>query len=189
MALSYYPRKDSAQRKTRKIVRLVVGGVLLIAAFAGHPLFIPQGQTGQARVIDGDTIDLDGQRIRLYGLDAPEMKQSCTLADGPYACGEKAKEALSSLIAGQDVRCEKRDIDRYNRIVGVCYSGGTDINAWMVAQGYAVAYRQYSMRYAPQEAEAKHAKRGIWAGSFDMPSDFRRAKREITGRKNATQSP
>lgn len=132
---------------------------------------------GQASVIDGDTIEIHGQRIRLHGIDAPESRQTCSEATGkPYRCGQKAALALSDKIARRLVSCEPRDMDRYKRVVAVCQVAGTDLNAWLVSQGLAVAYRQYSHDYVAQEDTARRAKRGVWAGVFVMPAEWRRTK-------------
>lgn len=133
---------------------------------------------GVASVIDGDTIEVHGQRIRLHGIDAVESRQHCIEADGrAWRCGQAAAFALSDRIGRNPVRCETRDIDRYGRIVGVCFQGRVDLNEWMVAEGWAVAYRQYSLDYVAAEDKARRAVRGMWRADFDMPWDWRRAQR------------
>jgi endonuclease YncB( thermonuclease family) len=130
---------------------------------------------GHPSVIDGDTIELHGTRIRLFGIDAPESRQSCSDAVGhSYRCGQKAAFALADHIDGGAVSCDPRDIDHYGRTVAVCYLGYEDLNAWMVAQGWALAYRRYSTDYVPQEDAAHAAQLGIWAGSFVPPWDWRK---------------
>jgi endonuclease YncB( thermonuclease family) len=136
----------------------------------------PADIVGRASVIDGDTIVIHGAHIRFYGIDAPESGQSCTDAGGrSYRCGQRAALALDNEIAGRAVSCDNRDVDRYGRIVAVCAAGGVELNRWMVAQGWAVAYRRYSSDYVPDEAAAKSAGRGIWAGRFEMPEAWRHA--------------
>jgi endonuclease YncB( thermonuclease family) len=131
---------------------------------------------GVASVIDGDTIEIHGERFRLFGIDAPEAKQLCKGAKGkPYRCGQVAANALSDLIVNQTVTCEKRDVDRYQRIVAVCEVNGQDVGAYLVATGLAVAYVQYSKSYVPQQNAARQAGLGLWAGAFEMPWDWRRA--------------
>ena len=129
---------------------------------------------GRARVVDGDTLDLGGRRIRLFGIDAPESAQTCERDGAAYACGQAAKRFLEEMIGGQPVACRARDKDRYGRTVATCTVGTADINAAMVRAGWAVAYRQYSTSYVPLEEEARRSRAGIWAGTFEPPSAWRR---------------
>jgi endonuclease YncB( thermonuclease family) len=132
---------------------------------------------GKAWVIDGDTIDIAGSRIRLQGIDAPETDQTCTDAGKKtWRCGRAATRELVELIAGRPLRCETSGLDRYRRVLAVCaLPDGSDVNAWMVQQGWALAY--YSAVYRSEEAEAHAAKRGIWAGSFMPPWEWRHRHR------------
>lgn len=131
---------------------------------------------GVTTVIDGDTIDIHGQRFRLFGIDAPESKQLCyDSARKTYRCGQVAANTLSNLIGRQTVTCEQKDIDRYKRIVAVCSVNGQDVGAYLVGKGLAVAYVQYSTAYVPVEEEARAGGFGLWAGAFEMPWDWRKA--------------
>lgn len=133
---------------------------------------------GVASVIDGDTIDIHGARIRLNGIDAPEGGQLCHDGAGkPWRCGQQAALALSDRIGRRTVSCQQVDTDRYGRAVADCYVGRYNINLWMVRQGWAVAYRQYSTDYIEAEARARAERRGVWQGPFDMPWDWRRTQR------------
>ena len=132
---------------------------------------------GRARVIDGDTIEVSSARIRLFGVDAPESAQRCLAESRRWPCGEQATRVLAGRIDGQSVACEERDRDRYGRIVGVCRYGGQDVNAWLVREGWAMAYRRYSTAYVGEEAAAKTAQRGVWRGKFVPPWDWRRGGR------------
>ena len=132
---------------------------------------------GRARVIDGDTIEVGSVRIRLFGLDAPESAQSCLEGSRHWPCGEQATRALVGRIDGESVACEERDRDRYGRVVAVCRYGGQDVNAWLVREGWAMAYRRYSSAYVGEEAAPKAAKRGLWRGAFVPPWDWRRGDR------------
>lgn len=132
--------------------------------------------SGRARVIDGDSMDVGGTRVRLHGLDAPEGKQSCLVGGQRWPCGQRAARALAELIDGRIVACEERDRDR-GRVYAVCRRDALDVNAWLVAAGWAVAYRRYSENYVEDESEAKAARRGIWRGEFVMPWDWRQGKR------------
>ncbi len=134
--------------------------------------------TGQARVIDGDTLDIDGQRIRLYGIDAPESRQLCRKDGERWRCGKDATSALKAFLGSRPVSCEELDRDRYRRIVAKCAVDGVDVGEWMVSQGWAVAYYQYSYEYSRAEQRAKSARLGIWASRFVLPWEWRKQKRK-----------
>jgi endonuclease YncB( thermonuclease family) len=143
---------------------------------------IAQSLSGQADVVDGDTLAIRGEqtRIRLYGVDAPEGKQTCNDAEGKrYLCGSRAADVLSALIGRNGrVSCQEEDWDRYGRVVAVRHVNGRDINGELIRQGWAVEYGQYSDgRYSNEETEARQAKRGLWAGTFVMPWDWRQGER------------
>jgi endonuclease YncB( thermonuclease family) len=103
--------------------------------------------------VDGDTINVDNQRIQLFGIDAPEADQTC----GRSPCGKDATDALRGLLDGHVVACDQRAIDRYGRIVAVCYAGDQDINAWMVKNGWVMSYVRYRADYAALEGEARQS--------------------------------
>lgn len=132
--------------------------------------------TGAVRAGDGDSLDIGDTRIRLHGIDAVELAQHCKDAAGAdYACGEAAKRMLEDLVRGKTVRCDERyGVDQYGRIAAVCTADGISLNAAMVDSGFAIAYRQHSLAYVPNEERAKAARKGLWAGSFETPSDYRR---------------
>lgn len=127
--------------------------------------------TGPASVSDGDGLRLNGQRIRLQGVDAFELHQTCEV--GP--CGQTAKDALERLIAGRTVACEPVDTDRYGRTIAYCQADGVDLGEQMVLQGHALAFRRYSTEYVDEEDQARASRAGAWAGRFDNPADWRRA--------------
>ncbi len=134
-----------------------------------------QSYTGVVSVVDGDTVHMREFKFRFHGIDAPESSQLCTDATGQqYRCGQVAANALDKKIAGRTVTCEERDRDRYGRIVAVCKVAGEDLNRWMVQSGLAVAYLQYSKDYAADEQTARAQKVGIWAGTFQMPAEYRK---------------
>jgi endonuclease YncB( thermonuclease family) len=132
---------------------------------------------GRASVLDGDTIEVRGERVRLYGIDAPEAQQLCTISGEPYRRGQQAALALADWIGQRTVRCEERTRDRYGRMVAVCWVSDEDVAGWMVEQGWALAFRKYSDRYVAEEDAARAAGRGIWRGTFDAPLDWRAARR------------
>lgn len=149
---------------------------LLALTLLSLPANAGRVMTGAARVIDGDTLEVGHERLRLHGIDAPEIGQSCRDAAGrSWDCGGAAREALARLVRG-GVRCEARDTDRYGRIVARCMAGERDLGAALVAAGMAFAYRKYSKDYIGLEAEARAARRGIWAGSAERPEAVRAAK-------------
>jgi endonuclease YncB( thermonuclease family) len=152
---------------------LALAAILLSAT----PL-LAEPVVGRASVIDGDTLEIRGTRIRFHGVDAPESAQTCQSSDDKaYRCGQQAALALSGKIGTATVSCEQKDVDRYKRIVAVCSAGGEDLNAWLVQQGHALAYRQYSTDYVGQENDARRSKRGVWAGRFTPPWDWRKGSR------------
>jgi endonuclease YncB( thermonuclease family) len=133
--------------------------------------------TGVASVVDGDTIEIHSQRIRLHGIDAPESSQLCELDGRPWRCGQTAANALADHIGRRTVMCEPKDRDRYGRLVAVCSVAGENLSAWMVLEGWAVAYRRYSQDYVADEDAARRAKRGIWRSTFTLPWEWRAQRR------------
>ena len=136
--------------------------------------------SGKPRIIDGDTIEIAGQRIRLHGIDTPETGQVCEIDGEPWRCGQEATFALADFIGRTWVECIERDRDRFGRVVAVCRVGGSkghDLGAHMIAEGWALAYRKYSMDYVDHEAAAKAAGKGLWRGEFVPPWDWRRGIR------------
>jgi endonuclease YncB( thermonuclease family) len=133
---------------------------------------------GVAQVVDGDTLTVAGQRIRLHGVDAPEARQMCEREGQPWRCGADATMALRAFLVGREVACTPLDRDRFDRVVARCRAGETDIGAWMVGEGMAVAYAEYSWRYMPEELRARLDKRGLWGSEFDMPAAWRREQRQ-----------
>lgn len=157
---------------------IVAGAVALVAALSNHNIGQPTGMVGQATVTDGDSLRLNGHRIRLFGIDAPELDQLCTLTTGePWSCGVESRDMLIRFVGAEEVTCQHQDIDRYERIVATCTVRGQDIGREMVVQGMAVAYRQYSLRYVAAEMQAQRELRGMWSGTFVRPDEWRRRAR------------
>jgi len=137
-----------------------------------------QDLVGRASVIDGDTIEIHGHRIRLHGIDAPESRQLCEKNGEEYRCGQQASLALADMVGLSVIRCEPNGVDRYKRIIGVCFKADQDLNRWMVRNGWAVAYRRYSKDYVTDEESASSAGIGIWAGQFETPENWRKQSRK-----------
>ena len=139
--------------------------------------------SGIAKVTDGDTIKIDKKKIRLMGIDAPEIKQKCKRPwlsfifisfEKEYLCGEVSSNKLKKLINGKNIICKYSSKDRYKRFIAECFKNKTNINSWMVRNGQAVAYRKYSKKFIEQENIAKKEKTGLWSGTFEMPWDWRK---------------
>tara|TARA_B110000438_G_scaffold244129_1_gene244466 strand:- start:205 stop:672 length:468 start_codon:yes stop_codon:yes gene_type:complete len=151
-----------------------LAALLLIAlpAFAASEV---ASISGTPRIVDGDSLVIDGTRIRLHGIDTPEVRQTCQRGGVDWLCGQEASKALRDYVGEADLRCERLDTDRYGRMVAKCFQpNGTDIGEWMVSNGWALAYQQYSKDYVDEEAVAKTGGRGLWAGEFVAPWEWRR---------------
>ena len=144
-------------------------------------LFLTSGATGaelvgQASVIDGDSLEIHGTSIRLFGIDAPKSSQSCRNKESEtYRCGQIASNALWEFIAQRPVECVDLDTRSWKRVVAVCSVADTDLADWMVRNGYALDWPKYSKGgYASAQAEAKQGERGIWSGTFAEPWRYRK---------------
>jgi endonuclease YncB( thermonuclease family) len=133
--------------------------------------------TGPARVADGDSLEIAGRRVRLFGIDAPELHQDCRMADGrAYDCGAAARRALTELVGSQPVTCAPVGTS-HDRAVALCRAGGRDLSEELVRAGHALELPNFSRgRYRAAEREAKAARRGLWAGSFEEPAAWRRER-------------
>jgi endonuclease YncB( thermonuclease family) len=158
-------------------MRILMTAAAVVALFTGTGLQAQSGASGLGHAKDGDSLMVGDTEVRLYGIDAPELHQTCQRAGYSWACGEKARAHLSALVDGRPVRCEQIGTDQYERLLGRCTVGSLDLNRAMVSLGYAVAYRHYSLDYASAEDTAKAYKRGLWAGTFEMPDEYRHAGR------------
>lgn len=151
---------------------VVLIGFLLAAAWLAAQLEpVEAAVTARARASDGDSLQLAGDRVRLLGIDAPELAQLCVDARGRnWPCGREARDAMSALLRRGDLTCQPDGRDRYNRMLAHCRIGKDDIAAIMVRDGWAVATEDY---FAEEQA-ARRARRGIWQGGFELPRDWRR---------------
>lgn len=143
----------------------------------------------QIKVVDGDSLEIGARRIRLLGIDAPELFQECFDTEGVlYACGRQAKDYLQSMIdeglsQGEKVKCKTYDVDRYHRDLSICHVGKRNLNFDMVKAGYAISYK--SEMFSAPEKKAKSAHKGIWQGKFMRPELFRTLKREQEKQKKS----
>ena len=149
--------------------------LLLAGSLAARPS--SADLAGPATVIDGDTLVVAGERIRLEGIDAPELRQECTAYGQPWACGRTSAKWLKEHLNGRQVECVGHARDRYGRRLAVCYAGGENINERMVREGWALAFRRYSTGYVQAESAAKRAGAGLWRGEFTAPWEWRAARR------------
>ncbi len=131
----------------------------------------------QIHVIDGDTLDVDGRRIRLHGIDAPERGQPCTKNGESFDCGEASKQHLTYLLTGEKLICNGRSRDKWGRDVATCMTGTEDVAALMVRHGWAVAYTEYSKDYVEDEQFARTNGMGLWAKDFVLPKEWRNRQR------------
>lgn len=154
----------------------------LLLVLVGLLAFSPARATdlsGTARIIDGDTLAVAGVTVRLFGIDAPERKQTCGDAAEKWDCGTAATLALTILIDGRAIACQSVNKDRYARTVARCSVGGADLGAELVRQGLALAYVAYSKDYVPQEREAQTGRIGMWRGDFVAPWEYRRTPAKL----------
>ena len=148
---------------------------LVAVALAGCTNVEAQELTGRASIIDGDTIEIAGEPIRIWGVDAPENGQTCGSGSDQWRCGQRSALALSDWIGQRPVACVEQERDRYDRSVANCSVGSQDVGEWLVRQGWAIEYTQYSDgRYREAERSARAAGSGVHAGPFTPPWEWRR---------------
>ncbi|MBK1669027.1 hypothetical protein CKO28_13395 [Rhodovibrio sodomensis] len=152
-----------------------------LVAFSASMASAQEVYRGDAEVIDGDTLEVSGERIRLHGIDAPESDQPCYHKGEARMCGRNATQAVRSYLRGKQVACRAHDRDRYGRVIATCYvfENGSmrDLNAAIVESGFAFAYRRYSREYVEEEDVARSKRRGVWKGRTLYPWEYRRGER------------
>ena len=153
-------------------MKLLVAILLLLISSAAVADII-----GSAYVIDGDTIDISDVRIRLNGIDTPEIEQICRTNGLIWRCGVQAAKVMRHLTKGKTVTCMGKTKDQYGRLIANCFVGNLNLNATMVEAGMALAYRYYSLEYVEQEDFARETKQGLWSGEFITPWDWRKGER------------
>ena len=183
--MSFRERRYHSRRPTRPLWRTLIdafvfAAVLLMVAVALERTGLIGVETGPFSVVDGDSLEHGSERLRLEGIDAPELNQICQDSkDRDYPCGKDARKALQSIVGNNELSCLRLQTDRYGRKLATCKKGNLDINREIILQGWAVAYLQHSLRYAMAEREARDARRGIWAGTFEQPEEYRRRHRLV----------
>lgn len=142
------------------------------------------------RVVDGDTLVLGDDTIRMQGIDAPELAQTCRNASGKtYRCGQISKAFLEKLISKGSVSCNGSELDAYDRRIATCFAGSINLNRKMVESGQAYVFRRYSQQYIPEETEARMARRGLWSGTAQLPWDYRAQKWQVADQTAPTGCP
>lgn len=157
---------------------LLAGGIYTVMRSIDQPPVNTDVQ-GSAYVHDGDTFTVSGVKIRLFGIDAPEMDQSCEMPDGSdWACGRWSRDQVRGILKGRELRCVKRTYDQYGRMVARCYLGDQDLAEMLARDGIVFSYARYSRDYIAVEKAAAAAGRGLWVAKVMPPAEFRRSKRE-----------
>jgi len=181
-------RRRDIRRMLAVVAVLSAIGVALLQLIPGAPRLLPllpwdraddapraRGDFGGVALVhDADTLTIAGRRVRLDGVDAPESRQMCERSGFAWPCGMDATAALQEFLRGRTVSCTDNGRDQYGRVLAHCWVGEQDIGAWLVREGWAVAYTRYSWRYMPQEVAARWDGRGLWGGRFENPEDWRR---------------
>jgi endonuclease YncB( thermonuclease family) len=158
---------------------LLYSSILLVLIVASTPTKARADVTGVASVIDGDTLEIGGERIRLEGIDEPEKKQACSAYGEAWPCGQMAADWLRTHLRDREVTCVGHDRDRYHRLLAVCYVGGEDLNERIVTEGWALDFRRYTNAYLPAEAEARRRGAGLWRGEFVPPWEWRKGTHRV----------
>ena len=155
----------------RKVTFLISVSVLIFI------LTINQVKSQTIKIVDGDTIHLNGEKIRFTGIDTPELKQTCFKEGEKYPCGVTAKQILIDKIGNDNVECINEGKDQYKRTLAECFVNNESLSSYLVRSGYAFAYRKYSKKFAHDEDYARINKIGMWAMEFDYPWDYRKSKK------------
>ncbi len=165
-------RRGSSRRRVALVATFLVAIIVAVGRTLnptddGPP---PSEISGQARLVDGDSLWIGHHEVRLVGIDAPEGRQTCSRDGRNWACGRAAREALAARIGGRPLTCRTQRRDQHGRVLAVCAVNGQELNRWMVSEGWAVAFGR---PYRRQEREARAARKGLWSSAFERPSDWR----------------
>ena len=137
-------------------------------------LIIKNIKSQELKIVDGDTIHLNGKKIRFTGIDAPELKQTCFKEDVKNPCGATSKKILINKIGNNTVKCISEGKDKYKRILAECFVNNESLSRYLVRSGYAFAYRRYSKKFVIDEDYAKANQEGMWSMKFEYPWDYRK---------------
>ena len=154
----------------RKVIFLISVSVLIFI------LTFNQVKSQTIKIIDGDTIHLNGEKIRFTGIDTPELKQTCFKEGEKDFCGVTAKQILIDKIGNNNVECINEGKDQYKRTLAECFVNNESLSSYLVRSGYAFAYRKYSKKFVPDEDYARINKVGMWSMEFNYPWDYRKSK-------------
>lgn len=170
-------RSYKSRRKKRLRIKDWVFTALFLGAIAYATVWLDGQSTqefsGKTYVVDGDSLVINNEKLRLVGIDAPELRQTCQKKGREWPCGRESRKALRTLVQRGSVACVSEGLDKYDRWLVTCKAGGTEINAEMVKSGWAVPYG----RYLSQENIARRDRKGLWAGEFEQPQQWREAQR------------
>ena len=155
----------------RKVILLISASSLIFF------LTFNQVTSQELRVVDGDTIHLNGEKIRFTGIDTPELKQTCIKEGVIDPCGVTAQELLIEKIGDKKVECISEGKDQYKRTLAECFVNNKSLSSYLVISGYAFAYRKYSKKFIKDEDYARINKIGMWSMEFDYPWDYRKSKK------------
>jgi endonuclease YncB( thermonuclease family) len=155
------------------MIRLAIFALVVLTG--GSAIAQAQEFAGIARAIDGDSLHVGTREVRLFGIDAPEYRQTCRIGFTNWSCGGDAAAAMRAMVDGRQLTCETRDRDVYGRTVATCRSNGRDIAAEMVSRGFAIVLPGAPTSYGQRKAASKTAKAGIWASEFITPAEYRAA--------------
>lgn len=161
-----------ARTRRSRIADIVVFAAIVLVVLAILRLLPrpePVRLSGHAQVIDGDSLFLQGVELRLKGIDVPESAQECTRSGRSWPCGREAARALASMLRRKTVNCSGNERDAHDRLLATCKVGSLDVNKWLVEQGWAVSFHGFPA----EERSARAAKKGIWAGPFMRPREWR----------------
>lgn len=162
--------------------------ICIALSFAAVPCAQAEDFSGVARAVDGDSLTVDGRRVRLFGIDAPEYRQTCRIGWSNWACGSDAAAAMRGMVDGRQLSCASVAHDVYGRTVANCHVGGIDPAAAMIDKGLAIVLDNAPQAYFSRQTRSKSGNSGIWASQFEAPATYRAANPR-DGAKPAAQTP